>query len=277
MMMGRPIVHAAGLVALGAALAACAATPPAVERARSSVSAMHQDPLVTQHAPVAAARADEALARVDAAAQGAANEAELNHLAYLVDRRVQIAEEQAAASDAQARIDTLASDRDQILLDAERWQAARAEARADSALAAARAARDRNAALSAQLADLQGKQTERGLVLTLGDILFEVDGAALQPGGQEQVRRIAEAVKAGGNDRILVEGHTDNRGTEAYNRDLSQRRAAAVRDALVQDGVAPDLITVRGRGEDYPVATNDTAAGRQQNRRVELVIGAPTA
>lgn len=108
--------------------------------------------------------------------------------------------------------------------------------------------------------------------MTLGDILFDVDRASLTPGGDLQVTRVAEVLRSMPDRGVLIEGHTDSSGSEAYNDDLSQRRANAVEDLLIVQGVEPTRVVTRGYGERYPVATNDTAAGRQQNRRVEIVI-----
>jgi outer membrane protein OmpA-like peptidoglycan-associated protein len=127
--------------------------------------------------------------------------------------------------------------------------------------------------LQRQLAELlQARETERGLVLTLGDILFDVDRAELNPGGEQQVTRVADFLREFPDRQVLIEGHTDSTGSAEYNRQLSQRRAASVEHFLISQGVDARRIDIRGYGRDYPVASNDTGAGRQQNRRVEIVI-----
>jgi len=137
-----------------------------------------------------------------------------------------------------------------------------------------------NAALAQALTQLRSlvveitnlRETSRGLVISLSDILFDVDKATLKPGADQNVRRIAAILKQYPDKQISVEGHTDNTGTDAHNQALSESRAASVRAALVAGGVDASIITSKGLGESQPVATNATAAGRQQNRRVEIVV-----
>jgi outer membrane protein OmpA-like peptidoglycan-associated protein len=109
-------------------------------------------------------------------------------------------------------------------------------------------------------------------LVTLGDVLFEVGQADLKPGIQRKLFPLAEFLKENPDRNVLIEGHTDNTGAPAYNLELSQRRADTVASFLISQGVSPASITSRGYGQDYPVAPNTTAAGRQQNRRVEVVI-----
>jgi outer membrane protein OmpA-like peptidoglycan-associated protein len=111
----------------------------------------------------------------------------------------------------------------------------------------------------------------RGLIVTLPGIFFDSGKSALKPGAQSTLRRIAEQLK-GGEFTIAVEGHTDSVGSDELNMTLSEKRANAVRDYLVEQGVPAGSISSSGKGESTPIATNKTAAGRQQNRRVELVI-----
>jgi outer membrane protein OmpA-like peptidoglycan-associated protein len=142
-----------------------------------------------------------------------------------------------------------------------------------------------NEALNAALGQLRTlvveitnlKETSRGLVISLSDILFDVDKATLKPGAEQNLRRIAAILKQYPDKQIVVEGHTDSDGSDAYNMKLSEDRAASVRSSLIAGGVAESLISSRGFGESQPVATNDTREGKQQNRRVEvIVLGAGT-
>ena len=119
---------------------------------------------------------------------------------------------------------------------------------------------------------LRAEQTSRGMVITLEDVLFEVDGAALQPGAQTELLRLADYLKRHPDRKILIEGHTDNSGGSDYNLQLSQLRAQSVESYLASSGVPADRIRAIGYGETRPEAPNDSATGRQQNRRVEIVI-----
>jgi outer membrane protein OmpA-like peptidoglycan-associated protein len=122
------------------------------------------------------------------------------------------------------------------------------------------------------LQQLRAERTERGLVITLEDVLFEVNGAELQPGAQTELLRLAEYLKRNPDRKILIEGHTDNTGSSEYNLQLSELRARSVESFLLGSGVSPDRVRALGFGETRPEAPNDSASGRQQNRRVEIVI-----
>jgi len=126
--------------------------------------------------------------------------------------------------------------------------------------------------LLSQLSDLKAKQTERGIVLTMGDVLFAFDKATLSPVAFRNVDKLADFLQKHLNRSVLIEGHTDNVGSDEYNLALSRNRAEAVKKALVTKGVGEDRVTTKGYGEKYPVASNNTSDGRQQNRRVEVVI-----
>jgi outer membrane protein OmpA-like peptidoglycan-associated protein len=139
-----------------------------------------------------------------------------------------------------------------------------------SELAAAQA--ERAAALERDLQTLQGRATSRGMVVTLGDVLFTTGSATLQPGASRSVQQLAAVLKQYPERRVLIEGFTDSQGSDAVNLELSQRRADAFRLALVSSGVDNDRLTVSAHGKADPVADNGTAAGRQLNRRVEVVF-----
>ena len=123
-----------------------------------------------------------------------------------------------------------------------------------------------------EIAELNAKKTDRGLVLTLGDVLFEFDRAELMTGAFRTIDKLVEFLKKYENRNVLIEGHTDSIGTPEYNIGLSERRAEEVRNSLLQRGISPVRIIAKGYGESYPVATNVYESGRQQNRRVEIII-----
>ncbi len=119
---------------------------------------------------------------------------------------------------------------------------------------------------------LQTKDTARGLIVNMSDVLFDFNKATLKPGAQLRLARVAGIILAYPDLKLEVDGFTDNKGTPQYNQVLSEKRAATVRDFLVSQSVSPNAVITRGYGETNPVASNATAAGRQQNRRVELVV-----
>jgi outer membrane protein OmpA-like peptidoglycan-associated protein len=131
--------------------------------------------------------------------------------------------------------------------------------------------------LEAEMAELKAKQlpvkvTERGLVLTLGDVFFAFDKADVRPRGRVIIDKIAEFLYKNQERTVSIEGHTDSRGSDEYNRDLSQRRADSVRFLLISSGIDSSRIQAKGMGESYPIASNDNDGGRQLNRRVEIII-----
>ena len=128
--------------------------------------------------------------------------------------------------------------------------------------------------MQAELARLASTRSDkRGFIVALsGGLLFDTGKSTLKPGAKSTLTKIAEQLKSNPDAKIAVEGHTDSVGSKEANQELSQKRADAVRDFIVNAGVPADHFTASGRGESEPIATNKTAAGRQQNRRVELVI-----
>ncbi|HEX5514806.1 MAG TPA: OmpA family protein [Gammaproteobacteria bacterium] len=249
-------------------LSACAPQPTksdTLQQAQQAVGEAESNAAVSRYAPVALRDAQETLRHANRLAQESADKQDVDHYAYLALKRAQIAQ-------AQARREVLA----QSLQNAEQQRAQiQLEAR-DRALEQARqeAEASKKALEEAQreLADLRPKQTERGLVLTLGEVLFPFDSAELQAGSQRALDRLARYLQANPGNNILIEGHTDSTGDAAYNQRLSERRAEAVARALAQRGVDSSRIRAAGLGENFPVADNKTAAGRSENRRVEVVV-----
>ena len=114
------------------------------------------------------------------------------------------------------------------------------------------------------------------MVITLGDVLFGTDLARLNADGMRTAQKLANVLQQNPKRTVLIEGFTDSTGTAAHNQELSERRASAVRNALQELGVARERVAIRGYGEAYPVAANDTAQNRQLNRRVEIVLSDDT-
>ncbi|MGH9241146.1 MAG: OmpA family protein, partial [Vicinamibacterales bacterium] len=119
---------------------------------------------------------------------------------------------------------------------------------------------------------LETRETARGLIINLSDVLFDVDKSTLKPGAREKLARIAGILASHPDLRIEIEGHADSTGSTEYNQGLSERRAQSVRQYFNQQGVTTPIVAAVGFGETRPVATNGTAAGRQQNRRVEIIV-----
>jgi outer membrane protein OmpA-like peptidoglycan-associated protein len=137
---------------------------------------------------------------------------------------------------------------------------------------AAEAAEDRSLELERELEQLETRDTDRGLVLPLGDVLFDTGAATLKPGAATTIDRLAQFMRDYPERSVRIEGHTDSAGSDETNQSLSERRAQAVRDALLERGLAAERIATLGYGEARPIAGNDSAGGRQQNRRVEIVL-----
>jgi outer membrane protein OmpA-like peptidoglycan-associated protein len=119
---------------------------------------------------------------------------------------------------------------------------------------------------------LETRETARGLIVNISDVLFDFNQYTLKPEAREKMAKVSGILLAYPGLKIQVEGHTDAIGTEEYNQKLSEQRAEAVRTYLTSQGVSGDSVSAKGFGKTRPVASNDTAAGRQQNRRVEMVV-----
>lgn len=276
--------------ALSVLMAACGTTPTTtslLDQARGDYMAAQSNPAVARDAPAELQKATEALERANAAAARRDSLNTIDSLAYAAKQRIAAAQEVARQKAAERQAADAGRQRDQVLVqertqeaDQQRQKALQAQAQAQSANAQAQAANAQASALQQELADLKAKQTDRGLVITFGDVLFNVDQAQLSPQGMRTAERLADVLRQQPGSSVLVEGFTDSTGSAAHNLELSQRRAEAVRNALAGMGIAPERIATRGYGEAYPVASNDNAGNRQLNRRVEIVLsqnGAPIA
>ena len=282
-------------VAVAIVLSACSSAPittSELDGARGDFIAAQSNPAVAANAPVEFKAAADALDRANAAAAQKESLADIDKLAYLAKQKIAVAQEVTKQRQAEANVAQAGRQRDEVRLEARtaeadkaRMAAERAKADADAARqqadAAAASARDEQAkaaALQQQLNDLQAKQTDRGLVITLNDVLFNVDKAELSAEGMRTAQKLADVLAQEPKSMVLIEGFTDSTGSSSHNLDLSQRRADAVRQALVGMGVPGNKISTKGYGAAYPVAGNNYAASRQLNRRVEIVLsqnGAP--
>lgn len=256
---------AAVIVTPALLLAGCATTPKEnsqIIQLQQQIDNLDSSPEGKQYAPIAVREAQESLNRLKSFK---GNSEEYKHQLFLTEKRIEIARETVSEKQAEETVASAESRRKDILLDAARQEIASARD-----LAATMAGRAQE--LEQQVTDLQAQETERGLVLTLGAVLFETNKATLQSGSQRTVQKVAEFLNQYPERKILIEGFTDSQGSDSYNQKLSQDRAQAVRNELAKNGVSAQRIDIVGYGEEYPVASNDNAAGRQQNRRVEIVV-----
>lgn len=164
------------------------------------------------------------------------------------------------------------AERARILADIQTKEAELAKAQAEARAREADKERAEIALLMKELSELQGQLTDRGIVLTIGDVLFATAKSDLNAGAQSSMDKIAEFLHKKQSRNLLVEGHTDSVGNDEYNQRLSEQRAAAVKSALVDRGIAVERIVTIGYGKKHPLASNADAAGKQQNRRVEAII-----
>jgi len=307
----RNFLSKLALMVLIAGLAAGCATveqrPAALEDARLAVEAARTNPQVIALAPIELSDAEAAYQRAIALYRSEGDTVEVRHLAYLARQRASIARETAVLKSAELAISNANSERDRVRLLARTREAenagraaALAELRADAARRDALAAEQQAAAaqeqarqsqndalasrqqvrdieiqmamLAAELRDIKANPTDRGMVITLSDVLFDTGSAKLRPGALRVVARLAVFMREHPDRTLAVEGFTDSVGSSLVNEELSRRRAEAVRAALMDAGIDGSRIVARGYGDVYPVATNDTPEGRQRNRRVEIVI-----
>ena len=267
--------------------------PPELASARDAVHRAETDPSVLRNAPMELKRATDALNRANSLYVKRERNADVVSAAYIAQREADAAmtiaqakqnedaTKQAQITRAETRADIKSTEAERAKADA-----AAAQARADNASGAAAAATQQAAdaqaqaagaqaqaqALAAQLADLQAKQTDRGMLVTLGDVLFEFNRAEIKTTAQGELRKLADFLQKHPERNVLIEGYTDNIGSAGYNATLSQRRAESVANALVALGVSPQRMKSIGYGKDFPVAENTTDTNRALNRRVEVYI-----
>jgi outer membrane protein OmpA-like peptidoglycan-associated protein len=290
------------LLSLGL-LQACGGMPTSnagLDAATQNFQAAQRSPTVAALAPAELKDAELSLANAIQAWTNNGPVSEVDHLAYLARQKTAIAQEAAAQRQAENAVAQAAAGRNQILLAARTQEAEAAQRSVEGAEQQARlawqqseqakreaslanlsaataqmqtdAARQRTAQLEQRLAALNAKRTERGMVVTIGDILFETASAGLKSSTGNSVERLGEFLLAYPTRTAAIEGYTDSVGSTQSNQELSERRAATVRAALLRMGVQGGRLSVVGYGETYPAASNGDAEGRMANRRVEVVL-----
>ncbi len=290
-------------VAITVLLAACGSLPtstPLLEQTRINYLAAESNPAVSKYAALELHQANEALVKANVAAKERQGADDIDSLAYLAKQKIALAQEAASRKEAEAQIAMAGKERDQIRLaqrtneaDQANMTAENAKMAEEKAKMATRSAQSEAAAaqgaavdaqrqtaeaqahaaqLAAQLAELSAKKTERGMVITIGDVLFGVDRSSLTAQGLASIDKLAVVMQQNPERTVMVEGFTDSNGSKAYNQTLSEQRAQSVGLALQQRGIAQTRIATRGFGETNPIASNASAAERQLNRRVEIVL-----
>lgn len=285
--LSRPSLALAAVAV--AVLAGCASAPAsnaALDQARAIYSRASGDADTARSAPLELRSAQTALQQAESELKAGNDTAAVEHYAYLARQKSETALQAGEIARAEKSVGNASAQRDQILMgarvrDAEnsaadankaREQAEKDRQRADQQLAAAEAAKAKVTKLQNELAALQAKSTDRGMVLTLGDVLFDTGRAELKSGAFSTIDRLATFLRENPERTLTIEGYTDSVGSDALNLDLSQRRAESVREALVSRGLEGARVSTHGLGKANAVASNSTAAGRQRNRRVEIVI-----
>ena len=297
-----------------AVLQACSSVP--LENAQlSAAQAEFKSAQATPEVPaLASAELHEAQVTLEEARSAWAsqqNAKDVNHLSYMASKKIAIAQSVANQRLAEKAINDARDNRQQTLLvartleaesaqrdaqvaqrdvqvaqrDAQEAQRIAASATQQAKVAAGQTALARQDAqsaeanatqLQARLSELNAKQTDRGMVVTIGDLLFDNNSAVLKPGAGQSVQRLGAFLKAYPLRNALIEGYTDSVGSTDSNQGLSERRAASVKSGLLAVGVVNERLVIRGYGEAYPIGNNQSADGRLSNRRVEVILSDDT-
>ena len=293
--MKKPLMAAAVAAVLLAACANAPVKPEGAAHARNMLTQLQADPNLANRAPISMQQAEAA---VRIAEQPETDQQLVAYRVYMADRKVETARAEAETKFAEDQRVELIAQREKVRLDARTREAdlatgkvamARAEGaeqkaeadaarnQADAAQAAALSAQQQAEELQRQIDTLQAKVTDRGLVLTLGDVLFATAKADLSSGANGTLNKLVAFLNKYPDRTVDIQGYTDSVGSEDYNLGLSQRRADSVRSYLVGQGIGSGRLVASGKGMSSPVAGNDTSSGRQQNRRVEVIINNPAA
>lgn len=276
----------------------------AVDEAKAAYARIEHNPDVAKHSPLESSKASSLLNQAQASLNQGDDTERVEHLAYMSKQFSTLAEERAKLKSTEDAISQASRERDQIRLRARTQEAERARQQALSAERQAALSQQQAAAaqqnlqmsqqqieqtrrqadeatmranrLEEQLIELQAKQTERGTVITLEEVLFDTGKAQLKSGARRSLEKLASVLKQNPERNIIIEGFTDSVGGQSYNISLSQKRADAVKEALQELGIDESRMRVRGYGEEYPIASNNNVAGRQLNRRVEIIISDET-
>jgi len=254
-------VNLLSLTLLTVTLTACGGAPKKVDSLESAKTAYENasgNQVVVKHAAGELDDARVALANANRVWQDDGKRGRVDHYAYVASQKVKIAELIAERKENDARLESMDIERQKVQLDARSAEVERAK--------------QETLAMQQQLEQMQATVTARGIVATLGDVLFDSGQATLKATAASNIDKIAGFMTKLPERSAIVEGHTDSLGDDDYTLALSRERAFSVRSALIVRGIDPSRITTQNLGEAAPVADNGTAAGRQQNRRVEVIF-----
>ena len=246
---------------------ACASrsiTSPLLEQSKEAYEKSKDDAALNTYATASMFQAK----KLYALSKNAKTLEEAEHFAYLLRKELLVAKESTQEQKLSQKLQHLREEKTKVLL-------SQKENEIQKAKEEARLAKEEATNLAQkyqELQELNAKMTHRGLVLTLGDVLFDVGQSTLTQGAGRALDKLVNFLSENPQRMVLIEGHTDNVGSTTYNIDLSLRRAEAVTAALVEKGIENERIVTKGYGEAYPIADNNTALGKQQNRRVEIVV-----
>lgn len=241
------LLPAAGV--MGLMLAGCATPPenPNLVQAREQFSALQHKPESNTLAAIETKDAFTALNKADQASLKDRKAPQVDQLAYLASQKIALAEQTIVGRQAEVGLKKIDAERTQVQLDVRTQQLKALQA-------------------------LKAKKTDRGEVVTFGDVLFDTGKADLKYGSQRTVRQLAQYLSDNPERKVRIEGFTDEVGGDAFNQRLSEHRAESVALALTQLGVSADRLSARGYGKQFPIADNGNAHSRQMNRRVEVII-----
>lgn len=242
----RPFVSVRILLILGTVLLTACATPHhrGLEEAQADYRQAANDPEIKADAPTDLLAAQQLLRQAEENWKEDEDFHETSHLSYLTMLKLDLARAEADQTASKRAYEELRNQQDQIRLQAR----------------------------EAEIEKLKAKKVPEGILVTLGDVLFDTGRAVLKPGSLQKIYPLVDYLKEHPETMVKIEGHTDSQGSADYNAQLSRMRADAVMEFLVSNGIAPNRISAQGMGENFPVATNSTASGRQQNRRVDVTI-----
>ena len=244
-------------------LVACMSPPmqkslDAIDQAEQAVATAANDPQVQAYTAVELRQAEDRLQDAKAAWNRDQDRERAEHQAYIAQRHAEIAQAHAASKAAAEESNQITKQREQLRLQTRSQQV--------------ETQRRQIEVLREQLSELKPKQTEQGIMLTLSHVLFAFDSAQLQSAAQGSLDKLARYLGERPEIQVQIVGYTDSTGSQAYNQQLSERRAQSVADSMAQRGIARGRMRVTGAGETNPVASNETERGRQLNRRVEFTL-----